>query len=216
MKRFAQHWTLGVLLALSLTACASAPQSLPQFKSSLRQYVDSGEYASQVGRVAGRAERFLSRRAPATTRPAIVLDIDETSLSNWPNQIDSNFCYDPATFHAWVLLAEAEALPGVLRLYKTASRLGVTVFFVTGRHEDQREATERNLRAVGFDSWAALDMRPRNDGEPSASVFKEAVRRRVTEAGYTILANVGDQESDLAGGYAERSFKLPNPFYKVP
>lgn len=216
MNRFTTRATLGVLLALSLAACASTPQSLPQFKSSLRQYVDSGEYAKQVGRVAGRAERFLVRNAPATARPAIVLDIDETSLSNWPNQIDSNFCYDPVAFHAWVLLAEAKALPEVLHLYETASRLGVEVFFVTGRHEDQREATEANLRAVGFDSWAALDMRPRNDGERSASVFKVAVRQRITEAGYTILLNVGDQESDLAGDYAERSFKLPNPFYEVP
>jgi len=28
-----------------------------------------------------------------------------------------------------------------------------------------------------------------------------------------IIANIGDQESDLAGGFAEKTFKLPNPFY---
>jgi hypothetical protein len=30
-----------------------------------------------------------------------------------------------------------------------------------------------------------------------------------------IIANLGDQFSDLAGGYAERTFKLPNPFYSI-
>ena len=39
------------------------------------------------------------------------------------------------------------------------------------------------------------------------------MRRRIAEQGYTILLSMGDQESDLAGGYAERTFKLPNPFY---
>jgi hypothetical protein len=27
---------------------------------------------------------------------------------------------------------------------------------------------------------------------------------------------MGDQLSDLEGGYAERTFKLPNPFYWIP
>jgi len=34
--------------------------------------------------------------------------------------------------------------------------------------------------------------------------------------GVTIIVNVGDQESDLAGSHAERTFKVPNPFYFVP
>ena len=40
--------------------------------------------------------------------------------------------------------------------------------------------------------------------------------RKIAEQGYTIIANVGDQASDLAGGYAERAYKLPNPFYFIP
>ena len=33
---------------------------------------------------------------------------------------------------------------------------------------------------------------------------------------YTIIANAGDQESDLAGGFAERAYKLPNQFHYIP
>ncbi len=32
---------------------------------------------------------------------------------------------------------------------------------------------------------------------------------------YTLL-NVGDQDSDLEGGYARNRVKLPNPFYFIP
>ena len=30
------------------------------------------------------------------------------------------------------------------------------------------------------------------------------------------VVNLGDQRSDLEGGYAERTFKLPNPVYFLP
>jgi acid phosphatase len=51
---------------------------------------------------------------------------------------------------------------------------------------------------------------------PSAVEFKAPERRRIAEQGYTILLSMGDQQSDLAGGYAERTFKLPNPVYYLP
>jgi hypothetical protein len=34
--------------------------------------------------------------------------------------------------------------------------------------------------------------------------------------GYRIVASVGDQYSDLAGGHEAAAFKLPNPFYFLP
>jgi hypothetical protein len=43
--------------------------------------------------------------------------------------------------------------------------------------------------------------------------FKIDTRRKLEQDGYVIIANIGDQNSDLVGGYAERFFKLPNPFY---
>jgi hypothetical protein len=46
--------------------------------------------------------------------------------------------------------------------------------------------------------------------------FKAPERRRIAERGYTILLSMGDQQSDLDGGYAEKTFKLPNPVYFLP
>jgi hypothetical protein len=68
----------------------------------------------------------------------------------------ADFAYDIKTFNAWAETAAAAAIPGTLRLYKEALRLGVSVFFLTGRPEDQRAATEQNLRGQGFTNWQQL------------------------------------------------------------
>ena len=39
--------------------------------------------------------------------------------------------------------------------------------------------------------------------------------RSSKQASHTIIANVGDQPSDLAGGYAKRAL-LTDPFYRIP
>ena len=54
------------------------------------------------------------------------------------------------------------------------------------------------------------------DDKSSSQEFKTARRKKIEDAGFTIIANVGDQYSDLRGGHAERVFKVPNPFYFIP
>jgi HAD superfamily, subfamily IIIB (Acid phosphatase) len=41
-----------------------------------------------------------------------------------------------------------QANAGVLALYRQATAAGVAVFFITGRHEALRAATERQLRII--------------------------------------------------------------------
>jgi hypothetical protein len=45
--------------------------------------------------------------------------------------------------------------------------------------------------------------------------YKSAARADIESKGYTIIANVGDQFSDLAKGHAEMTFKVPDPFYFI-
>ncbi len=47
----------------------------------------------------------------------------------------------------------------------------------------------------------------------SAIPYKSGERAKIEQQGFDIVANVGDQESDLRGGHADRAFKLPNPYY---
>lgn len=46
--------------------------------------------------------------------------------------------------------------------------------------------------------------------------YKSGTRAYIESLGYEIVANFGDQFSDLEGGYADKTFKLPNPNYFLP
>jgi hypothetical protein len=80
----------------------------------------------------------------------------------------------------------------------------------------QRGATERNLAAVGYTGYTQLVMETTGAHYVSAADFKAPQRQAITGEGYTIIANMGDQPSDLDGGFAERTYLLPNPFYRIP
>lgn len=190
--------------------------SIPQARAAVASYVESGRYERDVERVTRRAGAYLARHAGSAAQPALVLDVDETALSNWPYQVQTGHCYNRETFATWADSLSAEAVEPVLELYRTARRNGVAVFFVSGRREPRREATETNLRQAGFDDFVELVLRPEEDERPSVVPFKSGARRGIEEQGWTIVVNVGDQRSDLDGGYAERAFKLPNPFYEIP
>src|SRR5262245_37542760 len=207
---------------------ADAPAPVPDLFEAVRQvelYIDSGSYGADVAAVVAEAASYLEERARSVARPAIILDIDETSLSNWPAyrlngwaRITNGGCdleVGPCGLRAWQALARSEALAPTLALAQRAKALGVAVFFISGRPSRLREATETNLRAQGFE-WDGLSILPDGARLPSAVDFKAPARSRIAESGYTILVNLGDQHSDLAGGYAERTFKLPNPVYFLP
>ena len=98
-----------------------------------------------------------------------------------------------------------------------AKSWGVTVFFVTGRQDrfDLRDATVTNLKRAGYDGWKELVMRPIASAG-SVSDYKSSARRAIEDQGYRIIANIGDQQSDLDGGVAEKAYRVPNPFYFIP
>jgi hypothetical protein len=46
--------------------------------------------------------------------------------------------------------------------------------------------------------------------------YKSLTRQHIESLGYDIVANFGDQFSDLNGGFADKTFKIPNPIYFLP
>ena len=108
------------------------------------------------------------------------------------------------------------AIQPTLAMFKNAKAMGVAVFLISGRSETVRKATESNLRKAGFEGWTALIMRPRGTSTPFAADYKAPERAKIAAQGFSIIANIGDQPSDLTGGNAERTFLLPNPFYRIP
>lgn len=193
--------------------------NLDTLKDRVKQYHDCkrGCYSKDLDLQADRAIAFLRLRAmhhQGDEKLVLVLDIDETTLSNYEEMVKADFAYDSKTFNAWVNSALARTIPGTLRIFKEAERFNVKVIFLTGRPDSQRAATEQNLRSQGFDQWQQLIMRAPGQGSLTALEYKSAARGKIAADGYRIILNVGDQWSDLRGNpEAEYSVKYPDPYY---
>jgi predicted secreted acid phosphatase len=216
-----KHFLLAVLLLLSTFTCLGGdPPDLATIKKQLIEYHDSGEYYRQIDAVIKEAVYYLQFRLNQNARLknqmklAIVLDIDETALSNYTDMLHLNFGGTLEEINDLANDGHNTAIPGIKALYNFASQHHVAVFFVTGRKEYQREATERNLKTVGYAHWDGLFMKA-NDSQQPLSLFKAVMRKQIIKMGYDIVLNIGDQLSDLDGGYADMNFKLPNPYYRI-
>lgn len=200
-------------------AAGAEPLNLSVAKAAVVAYHDSGAYARGVEAVAQALARWVEERAKrraANERLAVVFDIDETALSNYPHMLAQDFGYVPGVWEEWVARAEAPALAPVRRAYGRARELGIAVIFVTGRRDPgERSGTVENLAREGMGDYERLVLTPVDDRRPAA-VRKAEIRAGLEREGFTIIASIGDQQSDLVGGHAERVFKLPNPFYEIP
>lgn len=200
------------------------PANLGKLKIKLLAYHDckagSGCYETDLKHQSDLAIAFLQHRvtqAKAGEKLALVLDIDETSLSNWDEEKQDDFGYISKDWNAYVDSKKAPAIAGTLRLFNEALKQHVSVFFITGRPENQRAVTMDNLKAAGYHDWSGLALRGAHPATQTTVDYKSGERKKIVGAGYKIILNMGDQMSDLNGApQAELSVKLPNPFYYIP
>jgi hypothetical protein len=220
--------TPGALLA------AEPLENLDFARDRIADYADcvggEGCYWADLDAQFKRAEAALAAQvaaAKAGEKLAVVLDIDETSLSSYCEEQREDYGYVGAMFNAWVVSPQAAvAIPGAVRLFREAKAAKVAVFFITGRpgvqvvgssQTDQTKATAANLEAAGFHGWTDLRLRNGAENGMSTMEYKSAERRKIVDQGYRIVMSVGDQWSDLLGDpQAAVSVKLPNPFYFLP
>jgi predicted secreted acid phosphatase len=203
------------------------PANIGDLKSDAIWYYDTGAYLTDLQLAAAPAIAWIDEEAPRVDRPAVVFDIDETALSNWEVIKANDFgrvidgpCtrlpQGPCGWRAWDLTAQSTVIQPTLDVFTAAHDRGAAIFFITGRDESQRAATERNLKSTGYRGYTQLIMEPVGAHFASAADFKAPQRAHIAERGYSIIANMGDQPSDLDGGFAERTYLLPNPFYRIP
>lgn len=186
-------------------------------KEKVIAYYDSGRQAADVARVDDRARQFIAARLSAgVKRPAVVFDIDDTSVSSYPYEKSLNFGFEQTSWDSWERRAAFPVIAPTLALVKYLHAHGVAVFFVTGRREPDRQSTVQELAKGGYPAPAGLYLRPVADHAKSVIPFKSGTRAKIESQGYDVLASVGDQWSDLRGGHAERTYKLPNPMYFLP
>ena len=197
----------------------------------LHQFSDDSAYAHETEGIAARAGKYLGQQAHKKHhgQKAILFDVDDTTLNTYSYEIYSNFVYNPTTNAFFVNAGSADvfpAVPGMVDLQKKASAKGYAVFFLTGRPGTQRDGTVANLDDAGYDAPDANHLYLKDyDADtwlspcaPSCTTiqYKSLTRQHIESLGYDIVANFGDQYSDLKGGFADRTFKIPNPNYYLP
>lgn len=211
-----------LLATMVTTAFAVEPENISILKHRLISYHDSGEYNYDLSAVSLQAQDYLLWRVKqnqAEKKPkklAIVLDIDETALSNYNYLLHNDFGINQDTVNQDMVHSDETVIAGTYKLYQLAMDNHVAVFFVTGRPESYRKGTEKNLTDHGYKQWTKLYLRANDFHGASTADYKMVARHEIINQGYDIILNMGDQYSDLKGGYADRVFKLPDPFYYVP
>ncbi|WP_189955927.1 HAD family acid phosphatase [Streptomyces alanosinicus] len=175
--------------ASASTATASAASAASAAK------VDYATWQKDCQTVMDQALPYLKARIAAAEpgeKQAIVFDIDNTTL-----ETDFGFSYpQPAN-------------KPVLNVAKYAQEHGVKLFFVTARPGIIYLPTEYNLEHDGYDV-SGLYVRGLFDLFKDVAAYKTAQRVDIENKGYTIVANIGNNASDLSGGHAEKTFKLPD------
>ncbi len=198
---------------------------------------DDSPYIREVRSIMTKQTKELRgeyRRAVAHhQQPAIVLDADDTTLWTYDMEVgDMHFVFSPAEQDVWVQDERFPAVPAMVSYVNTAKAMGFTIFGITGRNDDQKAATLANLEKVGYQGFTADHYITKWTGKGASQQpsyvqcaaascttveYKALTRRHIErDLGYTIVDNLGDQWSDLQGGYAQEQVKLPNPTYSLP
>jgi len=170
-----------VLLLIGVASSSSAQAAHKKRLPSKKQW-----YA-QVARAMKPAFPYLrSRAASGQKNLAINLDIDNVSLASF---------YD-----------RKAPIPDTLRLAKQARKLGVKVYFNSGRNAAKLAEVAPLLEAAGF---APSGYCGRLDGERLAA-SKQRCRQEFVDRGKTIIINVGNNATDFVGTNYELGIRLPN------
>lgn len=207
-----------LFLALT-TAYATPPTNLACAKNSIIHYYESDEYTTDVNKVIQDAEAYLLKRVeankklPHPKKLAMILDIDDTSLNNFNVNLADDFSSKPEYIYQRYLKANSPAISGTLRLYNEALKNSVAIFFISFRPDSVRSYTIKNLHNVGYYGWKELYLPNADEIKQPSSIYKTKIRKMITQAGYEIILNIGDQNSDFEGGYAEHTDKIPNAMY---
>ena len=179
-----------VLVAGSGSSSAVAAAPRPADPVHARDHVPSRDQWLADVRAVMKGSRGHVRARLAAKRPGerlgVNFDIDNTVLASY---------YDGGG-----------AIPKMLKLARFLERRGVAVLFNTGRESGLRRSTGRQLGRNGF-PVDGLCLRARG----RSLVFgKQRCRDLFAARGYTLIANVGNNDTDFVGDGYERAYRLPD------
>ena len=184
-----------------------------------------------VAKMSAELDSLKQKSVDAGHKPAIVLDTDDTMLETYDREVSvMHFNFDPAQNNQDVLNKVFPAVPGMAAFENLALSKGIAVFGITGRSDAQKAASIENVTGQGFTGFTPDNYFTKwptgaipsyvtcaNTAACTTVEYKASTRRHIEkDLGYDIVLNVGDQYSDLQGGWADNAQKLPNPTYYLP
>ena len=132
-----------------------------------------------------------------TNKPySIVLDIDETVLSNIPFQvkmIKDGTAFNPKLWDEWVQKAEAKPVAGAKEFLQFADKNKVQIYYISDRTDAQVDATIKNLEAQGLPVQGRDHLMFKKEGDKS----KEGRRQEVIKHTNLVML-FGDNLVDFA------------------
>ena len=165
-----------------------------------------------------------------TSKPySIVLDIDETVLSNIPFQVKmvkDGTAFNPKLWDEWVQKAEATPVAGAKEFLQFADKNKVQIYYISDRTDAQVDATIKNLEAQGLPVQGRDHLMFKKEGDKS----KEGRRQEVIKHTNLVMLfgdNLVDfaefstkSESDrdkmfeqLKAEFGDKFIIFPNPMY---
>ena len=129
--------------------------------------------------------------------PAIIVDVDETILDNtaYEARMILNGTSYPEGWIRWCKESIAAEVPGAKDFLNYAASKGITIFYITNRVIELKDATKKNLSNLGIPWDQAKDtilMRGENNWDSD-----KGPRRALVGDEYRVLLMVGDNLGDF-------------------
>ena len=140
----------------------------------------------------------------------VVFDLDEVLIS----PLHHNFYGENFSVGDYFNLLEdinmCPSYPGAREVVQTCRELNLNVFFVTARSEISRDHTSKNLLELGLIPDRLI---MKDAPDDLSSQWKTFIRQNLSSQ-YRIVANIGDQVSDL-GEHVDINYLIPHHFYNT-
>ncbi len=206
-----------LISVLVFTSCATPPAShSPEKDLGILWVKHAAEYGALTRQVYQSAERALpgfiddkswsampGQQHAEDLPPAVILDVDETTVSNVEFQISFERPFADKKLIDFYQANDAIPVPGVVEFVAAARQAGVAVFFLTNRpcreianDPDpcpQKHAVVEEIRTAGMDADAAHVMLSEEQGWDRAKI----ARRMHVAKTHRVIMLIGDDLGDF-------------------
>ena len=163
-----------------------------------QQSAEAQALQSQTYRIAGERLQEKVKQAKSVDL-AIITDLDETAIDNTKLMArDMTACHDYSewdTWDHWELEGSPSAIPGAAEFFHMADEMGVSIYYLSDRTEENLDATIASLKQLNFPQVS-------NDNVRLLGPSKQERRTKIEEE-HEVIMQFGDTLHDFAGDYAK-------------